>query len=130
MYADEQVAKKCFSLKAKSYSLRCNSKTSLKKPKRSQRRLWGNVFNQSPGRRLRDLKISPLWDVSKTLYETSMYLRCIHAGWNTEKSQSNSFFLFQLFWMIQKKNNSFLNKILPKFPRAKLSTNFSTTKIT
>ena len=43
-------------------SRRCNSKTSLRKPERSQRRLW-------------DLQISPLWDVSETLYETSQ--RCI-----------------------------------------------------
>ena len=45
------------------------------KPERSQRCLWGNVFNQSPGRCLRDLQIIPLWDVSETLYDTSQ--RCI-----------------------------------------------------
>ena len=33
-----------------------------------------DVFNQSPGRRLRDLQISPLLYVSETLYETSQ--RC------------------------------------------------------
>ena len=55
----------------KNYCLRCNSKTSLKKIERSQRRLWGEVLNQPPGRRLKDLQISPLWDVSETLYETS-----------------------------------------------------------
>ena len=68
------MAKKCLSLRTKNYSLRCDWKTSLRKPERSQRRLWGNVFNQSPGRRLRDLQISSLWDVSQTLYETSQ--RC------------------------------------------------------
>ena len=46
--------------KVKNYSLRGNSKTSLRKPKRSQRGLCGDVFNQSSGRRLRDLQISPL----------------------------------------------------------------------
>ena len=58
-------------MKTKNYSLRCNSKTSLRKLERSQRRLWGDVSNQSPGRCLRDLQISPLWDISETLYETS-----------------------------------------------------------
>ena len=38
-YVDEQVARKRVSLKAKNYSLRYNSKRSLKKPERSQRRL-------------------------------------------------------------------------------------------
>ena len=75
-------------MKAKNYSLRCNSETSLRKSGRSQRRLWGDVFNQSPGRRLRDLQISPLRDVSETLNET--HLRYIHAGWEC-KTEGNSF---------------------------------------
>ena len=62
-------------MKAKNYCLWCNSKTSPRKPERSQRCLWGDVFNQSPGRRLRDFQISPLWDVSEMLYEKSQ--RCI-----------------------------------------------------
>ena len=33
---------------------------SLRKSERSQRRLWGDVFNQSPKRGFRDLQISPL----------------------------------------------------------------------
>ena len=36
-----------------------------------QRCLWGDIFNQSPGRRHRDLQISPPWDVSEKLYEMS-----------------------------------------------------------
>ena len=81
---DQQVAKKCPSLKVTNYSLRCNSETSLRRPERSQRRLCGDVFNTSHRRRLRDFQISPLWDVSETLHETSQ--RCIWdasipAGW-------------------------------------------------
>ena len=46
-----------------------------RKPERSQRRFWGDVFYQSPGRRFRYLQISPLWDLSEMLNETSQ--RCI-----------------------------------------------------
>ena len=60
----EQVTKKFLSLKAKNYSLRCNSKTSLRKPERCQRSLLGDVFNQSSRRRLRDFQISPLYELS------------------------------------------------------------------
>ena len=65
-------------------SRKCNSKTSLRKPEISQRGLWGDVSSESPARGLRDLQVSPLWDVSETLYETSQ--RCIWdpsmpAGW-------------------------------------------------
>ena len=59
-------------------SLRCNSKTSLRKPKISQRHLWGDVFNQSPGRRLRDLQISLLWDVSETLMRPLQHVSEMH----------------------------------------------------
>ena len=41
----------------------------------SQRHLWGDVFNRSHERRLRDLQISSIRDVSETLGET--YQRCI-----------------------------------------------------
>ena len=54
-------------MKANNYNLKYNSKTSLRKPERSQRRLWGYLFNQSPGRRLRDLQIGPLWGICETL---------------------------------------------------------------
>ena len=77
-------------MKAKNYSLRCNSKTSLRKHERSQRHLWGDTFNQSPERRLRDLQISHLWDVSETLYETSQ--RCI---WDASMPAGS--FLFTLY---------------------------------
>ena len=60
MQVDQQVAKKCLSLKVTNYTLRCNSETSLRRPERSQRRLRGDVFNTSHRRRLRDLQISPL----------------------------------------------------------------------
>ena len=56
---DQQVAKKCLSLKVTNYTLRCNSDTSLRKPERSQRRLPGDVFSTSRRRRLRDLQIRP-----------------------------------------------------------------------
>ena len=75
MQVDQQVAKKCLILKVTNYTLSCNLETSLKRPERSQRHLQGDVFNTSHGRRLRDLRISPLWDVSETLHETSQ--RCI-----------------------------------------------------
>ena len=52
---DEQVTIKCLSLKAKNYSLKCNSKTSLRKLERSQRHFWGDVSDQSPGRRLQSI---------------------------------------------------------------------------
>ena len=58
-------------MKVTNYTLRCNSKTSLRKPEKSQRRLRGDVFNTSHWRRLWDLQISPFWDVSETLHETS-----------------------------------------------------------
>ena len=45
--------------------------SSLRKPEGSQRCLWEDISNQSPGRRLKDLQVSPLWDVFETLYETS-----------------------------------------------------------
>ena len=46
----------------------------------TQIRLWES---QSPGRRLIDLQINPLCDVSETLYKTSqkMHLEWIHAEW-------------------------------------------------
>ena len=44
----------------------------------SQRRLWEDFFNTSHLRRLLDLQINPLWDVSETLHETSQ--RCIWDG--------------------------------------------------
>ena len=68
---DQHVAKKCLSLKAKHYSLRCSSKTSLRRPEKSHRCLWGGAFNISHWRRLKDLQISSLWDVSETLHGTS-----------------------------------------------------------
>ena len=49
------MANKCLSLKAKNYGLRNKSTTSLKKPERSQWHLWGDVFHQFPGRRLRNV---------------------------------------------------------------------------
>ena len=72
---DQQVAKKCLCLKVTNYTLRCNSEMSLRRPERSQRRLRGDVFNTSHRRRLWDLQISPLWDVSDTLHEKSQ--KCI-----------------------------------------------------
>ena len=85
MQADKQVAKKYVSLKVKNNSLRCNSKTSQKKKhERSLIRLWGDVFNQSPRKCLRDLKISLFeiclrrWKYLKCIWDVSeMYLRCI-----------------------------------------------------
>ena len=68
---DQYVAKKFPSLKVTNYNLRCNSETSLRRPERYQRRLWGDVFNTSDRRRLWDLQISPLWDVSEAPRETS-----------------------------------------------------------
>ena len=70
---DEEKAKKWLSWRAKNYSR--NSKTSLRKPEKSQIRLWGDVFNQSPVRRLRDgsemqpCRLGPagmrcLWEIS------------------------------------------------------------------
>ena len=65
-------------MNAKNYSLRCNSKKSLRKPERSQRLLWGDVFNQSQGRRLRDVQISPLWCLWDAVWDVSkIHLRCI-----------------------------------------------------
>ena len=75
--------KKCLSLKTKNYSLRCNSKAFLRKPERSQRHLWEDVFNQSLRIRFRDLQISPVWDVSEIMYERRLKdasRRCIPSG--------------------------------------------------
>ena len=44
------------------------------------RRLWGGVFNRPHWRRLIYLQISPLWNVSETLHETSQ--RC---NWDASK---------------------------------------------
>ena len=56
---DQHVSKKCFHLKAINYSLGCSSKTSMRKPERSQICLLGGLFNAAHWRRLRDLQISP-----------------------------------------------------------------------
>ena len=39
---------------SRNYSLGCNSKTSLRRPEISQRRLLGGAFDRSHGRHLRD----------------------------------------------------------------------------
>ena len=63
-------------MKAKNYSLRCKSSTSLRKPERPHRSLWRDVFNHSSGRPLKDLQIRPLWGVTETLYETCQRCTC------------------------------------------------------
>ena len=65
------------------YSLRVKNYR-LKKTEISQRRLWGDVSNQSPERRFRNLQISPLRDVSETLHETSQ--RHLKKDWFPKKS--------------------------------------------
>ena len=60
--------KRCLSLKVNNYSLGYNSKTSPRRLERSQRRLQGGVFNTFYQRRLQDLQISPLSDVSEAPY--------------------------------------------------------------
>ena len=92
------------SLKAKNYSLRCNSKTSLRKPERSQRRLWEDVFNQSSGRCLRDLQIGPFWDVSEMLYETSQ-----RRIWDASLPAEKDF--YQTIWGTTKKCEKEFNLI-------------------
>ena len=59
----------------KFYSPICNSKTSLRKPERFQRRIWGGIFNRSHQRRFRDLEINSVLDVSETRHGTSQ--RCM-----------------------------------------------------
>ena len=88
MQVDQYVVKKGLTLKITNYSLRCNSETSLRRPERSQRRLWGDVFNASHRRRIRDFQISPLWDAAWDVSE--MHLRCIHACWVQEISLKES----------------------------------------
>ena len=86
--------------------LKCNSETSLGKPERSQWCLWVCVFNISHQRGLRDLQISPLWDVSEKLHETSQ--RCVWDKPMPAGKRNQPFNFGQL--IVYKTKNIFLEK--------------------
>ena len=75
----------------------------LRRPERSHRRLWGDVFTKSQRRRFWNLQISCLWDVSETLRETSQ--RWI---WDASMVAGN------VFWISISGKSSFMKTLLTR----------------